>query len=361
MGQSIAEFHPAFQWAINQVLAHCGAEVNSGFRTEAEQASLYSDYINGVPGQARAAAPGTSRHQGLEGGAVDLAGDLDCVASYAPQFGLTSIEGEPWHWQFTDEAWQQVQDGTYMFESDAPQEPEDSLENIREMLLGHTEGDAAPDVPARVAEAFAADDPPPSDTPTGPGGLSDAEAAQVMAQAGFSGEALVTALAVAIGESGLNPAVPGPTIAADGTLGRPQGLFQIREDSRQTGTGGWRDGEKLYSPLFNAKAAYAISNGGTNWQPWEVFTSGAYQGNVERARAAVAQLGSAAFGHNGAPPASVEPSDDMGIAEAFHLTDAGGVSSEIADMILAQRQTDPVEKAGLKRGAPKSDRGVFSW
>lgn len=44
----------------------------SGYRSEEEQAKLYQDYINGVPGQARAAKPGRSKHN--HGLAMDLAG-----------------------------------------------------------------------------------------------------------------------------------------------------------------------------------------------------------------------------------------------------------------------------------------------
>lgn len=40
-----------------------------------------------------------------------------------------------------------------------------------------------------------------------------------------------------------------------------------------------------------ATAAYTISAGGTNWQPWTTYLNGDYAGRLAEARAAVARLG----------------------------------------------------------------------
>lgn len=74
--------------------------VGSGYRSFDEQAQLYNDWINGVPGQARAAPPGHSRHN--FGDAADLVYLDDevrqWVHSVAPQLGLHfPVEGENWH------------------------------------------------------------------------------------------------------------------------------------------------------------------------------------------------------------------------------------------------------------------------
>jgi hypothetical protein len=109
--------------------------------------------------------------------------------------------------------------------------------------------------------------------------------------AGFKGPALETVVAIAGGESGYVLDRPGPRIPPDGTLQDPFGWFQIRVDSRQTGTGGPRDINALRgNPAHQARAAFTISNGGTNWQPWEVYTNGAYRRHLPEARAAVQQV-----------------------------------------------------------------------
>lgn len=72
----------------------------SGFRSREEQAKLYRDYVNGVPGQAKAAPPGRSHHEfGL---AMDLHYGSKAAAkwanSHAAQFGLAfPVGGENWH------------------------------------------------------------------------------------------------------------------------------------------------------------------------------------------------------------------------------------------------------------------------
>lgn len=75
--------------------------VGSGFRTRAQQQVLYDRYKAGVPGQARAAAPGHSQHEfGL---AVDLQGDLEWAHAHAAEYGIYfPMEDEPWHAQPSD-------------------------------------------------------------------------------------------------------------------------------------------------------------------------------------------------------------------------------------------------------------------
>lgn len=53
-----------------------------------------------------------------------------------------------------------------------------------------------------------------------------------------------------------------------------------------------------YNAQCNANAAYSISSGGGNWQPWSTYNNGAYAGYLSAAQAAVARLGG-----TGDPPA----------------------------------------------------------
>lgn len=75
-----------------------------------------------------------------------------------------------------------------------------------------------------------------------------------------------TAAAIALAESGGNPdAISKPN--RDGTIDR--GLWQINSIH-----GALRSTTNLDA---NAKAAVAISGNGADWNPWTVFTSGAYR------------------------------------------------------------------------------------
>lgn len=81
----------------------------SGYRSYAEQAQLYQDYINGVPGQARAARPGRSKHN--HGLAMDLRySDGGAWAhANAARFGLFfPMDDEPWHVELLGEHGQQT-------------------------------------------------------------------------------------------------------------------------------------------------------------------------------------------------------------------------------------------------------------
>lgn len=110
--------------------------------------------------------------------------------------------------------------------------------------------------------------------------LSDAQIAGVARAAGFTGDGLVRAVAVALAESsGRVQAVnenPSP-------LSWDVGLWQINNrahpsyDMVQLGT----------SPIYNANAAYAISAQGTNFSPWVAYNSGAYSRFLSRATTAV--------------------------------------------------------------------------
>jgi hypothetical protein len=361
MSSSIAEFDPHFQWAVNQTLAQCGrASVGSGYRTIEEQRALLYKRAQGI----LVADPGTSRHEGNHFGAVDMEGDLDCFAAVGARYGLTNqdVPGELWHFQFTSEAEQAVIDGTYAEQygmTELPgqqeQEPEpDSLDGIRELIMG---GGQNPDVPDRVAEGLAEAERPAARRTAAPeasegfvpqasagftsdgSSLSAIDVAKVYAQAGFTGDALVTMVAIAKGESGWNPGAHGDTSITTGTWGPSIGLSQIRSLNAERGTGGWRDPERLSDPLFNARAAYAISNGGTNFGPWTVYSKGLYQQYVGEAKAAVAALGTGSYAPAGAPPAaSLEPEDDDGLDPDFTLSDPAGMMQEIADMMLQNRK-----------------------
>ena len=92
------------------------------------------------------------------------------------------------------------------------------------------------------------------------------------------------AVAVALAESGgRTDAVhqnPGPPPSTD------RGLWQINSRFHPEVSDA-----QAFDPNASTDAARRISAGGTNWTPWHVFTSGAYQQQLPAAQAAVARLG----------------------------------------------------------------------
>lgn len=349
MGQSIEEFNPTFQAAIRALMSHCQVTVGSGFRSEEEQARLYARWQARVPGQARAAAPGTSNHENPATGAVDLEGDLDCAHANAARFGLHfPMDDEPWHIELIDPgAENQMQypgadpvqarmadveqilfggdtiNGSMVVDADAAEvaaeyqagKPEEQVpwDDLPEGVSAaqwaqeagrvdpqQIEGLAGAKGGAGVQDAFSGGQTVGQAVSggTGPGNaqgngaaLSPVQVASYYARAGFTGEALVTMVAIAQGESGFRADAQGDTSITGGGWGNSIGLSQIRSRTSEAGTGSPRDPTRLTDPAFNAQAAYQISSGGTNFQPWTVFTKGIYQQNLATARQAVAQLG----------------------------------------------------------------------
>jgi murein DD-endopeptidase MepM/ murein hydrolase activator NlpD len=87
-------------------------------------------------------------------------------------------------------------------------------------------------------------------------------------QAGFTGQGLNIIVAIAQAESGLNTAARG--VNSDGSIDR--GIVQINSK--------WHaeySDACAYEPSCAMRAAYQISNKGTNFTPWSTYTSGAYK------------------------------------------------------------------------------------
>jgi hypothetical protein len=94
--------------------------------------------------------------------------------------------------------------------------------------------------------------------------LSLQDLQNLAASVGFPDPALAAAVAEA--ESGGDSNAYG-----DAQYGGSVGLWQVNLPSHPN-----FDPQSLYDPTYNAKAAYAISSGGTNWNPWTTYRTGAY-------------------------------------------------------------------------------------
>lgn len=115
--------------------------------------------------------------------------------------------------------------------------------------------------------------------------LSDAQIAGYAKAAGFTGDNLAKAVAVALAESSGNANAHNP-VPPDNSYG----LWQINMlgsmGPARRKQFGLSSNEELFNPATNARAAFAISGGGKNFRPWSTYTSGKYLGYMSRARKA---------------------------------------------------------------------------
>jgi hypothetical protein len=104
---------------------------------------------------------------------------------------------------------------------------------------------------------------------TGIGKIAPSDLATYAANAGFSGDDLNVAVAVALAESSGNPNAVGDLAI---TPGGSVGLWQVNLKFHPEYTEA-----ELKDPQTNANAAYAIyQNAGNSFTPWSTYKSGAY-------------------------------------------------------------------------------------
>jgi hypothetical protein len=120
--------------------------------------------------------------------------------------------------------------------------------------------------------------------------LSPAQIAEYAHDAGFRGQDLTVAVAVALAESGGNPKAHNP-VAPDDSYG----LWQI---NMYRGLGPERreqfdldSNRELFDPAENARAAWEISGRGQSFGPWSTYTNGAYKQYLDEARRGVRNMG----------------------------------------------------------------------
>jgi hypothetical protein len=155
------------------------------------------------------------------------------------------------------------------------------------------------------------------------GALGLAAAAQ---QAGFAGQALRTAVAVGLAESGGDPAAkrhnpPTPGCPA-GSVDR--GGWQLNSCHHPEVTDAC-----AYQLACAATETWRISAGGRDWTPWIAYTSGAWHGHLQAADRAIAALTVAALppGYGTPGPCGLAPAADYAkqlITAGFGITQIGG-------------------------------------
>ena len=105
--------------------------------------------------------------------------------------------------------------------------------------------------------------------------LSSSQLASYAQAAGFTGAGLATIVAIALAESGGNPAIRG------GQDPRDRGVLQINSY--------WHPEVSdacAFDPACAFKAAFSISSNGTNFSQWTTFTNGAYKSHLSAASTA---------------------------------------------------------------------------
>ena len=119
----------------------------------------------------------------------------------------------------------------------------------------------------------------------------------LLKEAGFRGQGLANAYAIALAESGGRARAHNPNAS---TGDNSYGLFQInmlgKMGPARLKQYGLSSNEDLFDPLTNAKVAYKMSHGGTNFQPWTTFTSGKYKDFLGQSGAQVSGGGSQTTG-----------------------------------------------------------------
>jgi hypothetical protein len=103
--------------------------------------------------------------------------------------------------------------------------------------------------------------------------LTSSEIQTYAANAGFTGDDLNIAVAIALAESSGNP-----TVIGDLTLGTSVGLWQInlRWHPEYTET-------MLLAPQINANAAYSVYKAaGNSFSPWSTYKTGAYLAHLKQ-------------------------------------------------------------------------------
>lgn len=116
------------------------------------------------------------------------------------------------------------------------------------------------------------------------GGSTVSNIATYARQAGFAGNDLLIAVAVALAESGGNARAYNPETAAGAPDGKGSyGLWQIYLNAHPEFTG-----EDLYDPQTNANAAFSVySNAGNSFSPWSTFKNQTYQAHLDVAQSQV--------------------------------------------------------------------------
>lgn len=170
----------------------------------------------------------------------------------------------------------------------------------------------------------------------------------LLKKAGFKGQGLKMAYAIVMAESGGNAGAHNPDVS---TGDNSYGLFQINmlgamgpERRKQYGLS---SNESLFDALTNAKVAYKMSNGGTNWGPWSTYKTGAYKEFYGGSGASVSEDSSSTYSSGGTVAPKLSSAE---LAEKYGFV--SGLLNSIPELKklfeLAVKETMSVDKFQAK-------------
>jgi hypothetical protein len=108
--------------------------------------------------------------------------------------------------------------------------------------------------------------------------LTDDELRTLLSSAGFPEDQWPKVIAIIRAESGGRPyAFNGNPRTGDESYGILQINMKGRLGRDRRDRFSLASDDDLYDPLVNARIAYQMSNGGTNWRPWGGYTNGSYR------------------------------------------------------------------------------------
>jgi len=273
---STSHLTPDLRKRVNAMMAaNPNLVISSSYRDSRRQQSLQ--------GKGPFAPMGKSRHG--RGQAVDFGGDVGWLAKNARKFGLETASryGEPWHVQLAGTTTM----GDPIDPAATARQAEAGLNNA---LIGRffssldQSGSGSTSSGGGTANLGAAGN---GGAATGTGGaldlgkgaLSADQVVQVLHNAGFSGDALVTFAGIANRESGWTPSAHRSTV--DKSLMRGDlGLLQINYTNvpALVKAGVITSAQDLLDPNKNAAAAYYLARGGSNLAPWTAGKGGWQEG-----------------------------------------------------------------------------------
>lgn len=157
--------------------------------------------------------------------------------------------------------------------------------------------------------------------------LTPRQIAEYAYDAGFRGQSLTTAVAVALAESSGNPDAHN-TVPPDDSYGLWQiNMYGSLGPDRRHDYHLKSDGQ-LFDPAVNARAAWSISDHGTSFEPWSTYVYGQYRSHLGAARKAAQAV---TAGHHVGPKKGhhVGPKKNAAGGDKPKKSAAGGSTSRV--------------------------------
>lgn len=191
--------------------------------------------------------------------------------------------------------------------------------------------------------------------------LTAREIAQHAANAGFSGNDLEIAVAVALAESSGNPGALGDISLQTNKWGASVGLWQIRSLNPGYGTSAeqaTRNHDANLDPATNARHAYEIYQQRNNsFNDWSTYTEGQYRSHLNAARQGISQLGD---GNTTTQPVQ---QDQNTTPSGGGQSNSNGFMSELQKLLEAVGKllnpADKLNKAGQILGRASASSAAF--